>query len=86
MKFIEMKKNDQTKPDNILVVENQIRPPNVSGGNSDLFDATVILRIPLQVHIFPLLEKQTSRTMESISITTNVVNALFCQQNVDHNY
>lgn len=49
----------RAQPDNILVVENQIRPPNVSGGNSDLFDATVILWVPLQVHIFPLLKKDT---------------------------
>lgn len=31
----------------ILVVENQIRSPNVSGGNSDLFNATIILGVPL---------------------------------------
>ncbi len=71
---------DKIQPDNVLVVENQIRPPNVSGGNSDLFDATVILWGPLQVHIFPLLKKQTRtpRTMESTSIMTTITNALFC--------
>lgn len=56
----------------LLIVENQIRPPNVSRGNSDLFDAAVILWLPLQVHIFPLLkkknkQKRTPRTMDRSS-------------------
>lgn len=53
-------------PDNVLVVENQIRAPNVSGGNSDLSDAAVILRVPLQVHICPLLRKETGTSVETI--------------------
>lgn len=46
------------KLNNILVVEDQIRTPNVSGGDSDLSDATIILRVPLQVHVFPFLERK----------------------------
>lgn len=39
----------------VLVVENQIRPPNVSGRNSDLFNAAVVVWVPVQVDVFPLL-------------------------------
>lgn len=64
---------DQIQVDSLLVVEDQIRTPNVSGGDSDLSDAAVILRVPVQVHIFPLLKIQT-RTMESTSIITTSIN------------
>lgn len=39
----------------LLVVEHQVRFPYVGRRDSDLPDASVIIRIPLQVHIQPLL-------------------------------
>lgn len=39
----------------VLVVENEIRSPNVSRRNSDLFNASIIVWVPMQVHVFPLL-------------------------------
>lgn len=62
VKMEEAKRGKEQIPPHILVVEHQIRAPNVSGGNPDLFDATVILRVPQQVHIFPLLEKHNQHT------------------------
>lgn len=47
----------------LLVIENKVRTPNVSGRHSYLFDSTIILRIPLQVHILPLLENDSTKSM-----------------------
>lgn len=46
---------------NLLVVENEIRPPNVPRRNSDPFNAGVIVWVPLQVHVFPLLRTDTQK-------------------------
>lgn len=58
----------------LLVIENEVRAPNVSGRHSYLFDSTIILRIPLQVHVLPLLENDSTRYKEH---TKNISERLF---------
>lgn len=42
----------------LLVVKHQVRFPDVHRWDSDLPDATVIVRVPFEVHIYPLLKSK----------------------------
>lgn len=43
----------------LLVIEDDVRPPDLFRGDVDFFHPTIVLWIPFQVAIYPLLERET---------------------------
>ena len=50
-----MKEGGKIEMSPLLVVEDNVRPPDVIGGNVEHVDAAVLLRVPLKLVVVPVL-------------------------------
>ena len=67
---------------NLLVVEDDIWQPDPLTGNIECFDATIIIWIPLEFIVVPLLQQHHSQEetiLESSVVSDNIVTTTDCR-------